>query len=799
MPFYDFDRFTQYRPLDIIIYTVMTTYRQERAETAVKNKFSYAEQEWRIIMRKKRWMGMALALALFAGTFSACAEQAAENSDVGLEDANGQTVKTEDADKLDPGQEEGNAESSAVEKKEPVVIGDRPLFCGSTLLEEVSVVPCVEVYTISPDLSNIDNLWQFYLQDEMADKLSKNGFVVCGNSGNEFFEQYEENRYNMIPNFVTVDSLMHTYHLYFGYLLKNLERDSLSEDLLQLSRRMLSGSQEQYDRLKGSEWESAARRNVVFFSVGTKLLDGSTQVCDYAEETAGQELERIESAKEILESELTGGMEDYTQYIPRGYYEGDEKLESYFRAMMWYGRVHFKQQDEDLDRSALLISKAMLDDSEAYELWSRLYAVTSFFAGASDDLGVCEYAPLIREVYGEDLEISDLTGKEEKFASFHARTADLPAPQINSIPIWDGQENVIQGFRFMGQRFTIDGAVMQKLIYSDVKENAEGQKRMLPDVLDVPAALGSDAALAILEESGAAEFAGYRENMERLREALEKENDDLWSASLYAGWLNTLRPLLTVKEEGYPVFMQNDEWLKKNLECFAGSFTELKHDTVLYTKQVLAEMGGDYIEEVDDRGYVEPEPLVYLRFRQLAEQTAQGLEYYGMLSDAERDNLSRLSEIARRLWTISQKELEDEVLSEEEYDFIRGYGGNIEHFWYEAMKEASEDGSPATKECPAAIVVDIATNPNGQVLEAGTGNPSYIYVVVKVDGKLKIARGSVYSFYQFVWPMEDRLTDDKWRRMLGIQVGEDGFFEQDLSVSKPQWTESYRYKYEWEY
>ena len=73
------------------------------------------------------------------------------------------------------------------------------------------------------------------------------------------------------------------------------------------------------------------------------------------------------------------------------------------------------------------------------------------------------------------------------------------------------------------------------------------------------------------------------------------------------------------------MFMQNEEWAKKNLECFAGSYTELKHDTVLYSKQVMAEMGGGMEEEPDDRGYVEPEPVVYERFASLAEQTAQGL------------------------------------------------------------------------------------------------------------------------------------------------------------------------------
>ena len=82
------------------------------------------------------------------------------------------------------------------------------------------------------------------------------------------------------------------------------------------------------------------------------------------------------------------------------------------------------------------------------------------------------------------------------------------------------------------------------------------------------------------------------------------------------------------------MFMQGEEWAKKNLECFAGSFTELKHDTILYTKQVMAEMGGGYEEEPDDRGYVEPEPLVSARFAELSDRTAEGLRKYGMLSAA---------------------------------------------------------------------------------------------------------------------------------------------------------------------
>lgn len=674
----------------------------------------------------------------------------------------------------------------------------RPMLIAETgQREEELPMPCVEAYALDPDLANVDNLWQFYVPDGMAELLSKNGFVVKEHAGKEFFEIYEMNRYSQIPNFVTVDSLMHTYHLYFSYLLKNIERDQLAESVTQLSMRMLDNSLAQYDVLKGSEWEGAALRNVAFFTVGAKLLNEDTQVNEDARELVLRELDAIDRTEWVEESVITGFQEDYTQYIPRGYYEGDEKLESYFKAMMWYGRTHFRQEDEDLDRSALLITWALLEDEQAYDLWEAVYAVTSFFAGASDDPGVCEYGPMIREAYGEDFSLEALVGDEEGFAKFRTLTSSVPAPVINSIPIGDGEDNVIPGFRFMGQRFTIDGAIMQQLIYQNVKENSAGERRMLPDVLDVPAALGSDLALRILQESGGTDYPGYLENMEKLRAGLSKENETLWSASLYAGWLHILRPLLIVKGEGYPMFMQGEQWAKKNLECFAGSFTELKHDTVLYSKQVIAEMGdGGYEEESDDRGYVEPEPLVYERFARLARQTAQGLEGYGMISEAAREDLMRLAEMADRLRVISEKELRDEVLTDEEYEFIRGYGGSIEHFWYEAVKDEGERDMITSQEFPAAVVVDIATDPNGRILEAATGNPSVLYVVVKVDGKVKLASGSVYSFYQFEWPLNDRLTDAKWCQMMGIAPDEEGYLSYDTSIDQPQWTQSYRFKWE---
>jgi len=38
---------------------------------------------------------------------------------------------------------------------------------------------------------------------------------------------------------------------------------------------------------------------------------------------------------------------------------------------------------------------------------------------------------------------------------------------------------------------------------------------------------------------------------------------------------------------------------------------------------------------------------------------------------------------------------------------------------------------------------------------------------VRVEGKLQLTRGAVFSYFEFPHPMKDRLTDENWQKMLG--------------------------------
>ena len=643
----------------------------------------------------------------------------------------------------------------------------------------VDFTPAVEPYQVEEGLANVTNREMFYLSPEAEKLLVENGFVVVPDTEREFFMLYEMNRYEPVPSFITTDSLLHNYHLFFSHLLRVVEKEELAPTLKELTQDMLSEAEKQYEALKGTEWENAAARNMAFFAVAGRLLEPDFPVPEPVREIVAEELKLIESRAGIQESPVMNMgqnrqapetlQEDYTQYLPRGHYNSSELLQSYFKAMMWYGRLTFRVKSEDETRSALLMTLALNQGDNARK-WDAIYQPTTFFVGKSDDLSYLEYRELLAEIYGQGAGLEEIVADQEKWETFKAKAAELRPPVVNSIPLFEediqpDRTGDTMGFRFMGQRFTLDAAIFQRLVYREVGENSRGERRMLPRALDIPAALGSEEAYSILAEEGETDYRGYRENMGKIREFIAGLGQDTWTQNLYWSWLYTLNPLLTEKGEGYPSFMTNRAWTRKELNTYLGSWTELKHDTILYAKQVYAEMGGG-AEDVDDRGYVEPNPHLYARLAALVAMTRDGLAARGLLADRDRESLDRLEELALALKTISEKELSNVPLTDEEYDLIRSYGGQLEHFWLEAMRDEGIDHRSAIYENPAALVADVATDPNGRVLQEATGHIFSIYAVVPVEGSLRIARGGVYSHYEFTWPLEQRLTDQEWQEIL---------------------------------
>ncbi len=528
-------------------------------------------------------------------------------------------------------------------------------------------------------------------------------------------------------------------------------------------------------------------KNVAFFGVAKALLEGGTDgLPSEAKGLVDAEIDLIKAHQGFADSPIFGRKEDYSQYVPRGHYTRNTLLENYFMAMMWYGRMSFnlykplpgagKEPDTESTRQAIMIAMAM--DEPAFDLWKTIYDPTVFFVGETDDLSAYDYQSLIKEIYGDRVELSSLVDNG-KVLVFIEKAAALKAPKIISGLIVDDEDKaVLKGFRFMGQRFIPDSYIFQGLVYDKV--GTQAKPRLFPSGLDAMAVLGSKRAYSILDGMGETQYENYVKQFEALKAEFAALKAEDWVQNLYWGWLYSLLALLNEKGDGYPTFMKGKAWVDKELNTSLGSWTELRHDTILYAKQSYTVLTGAVMPTAEAKGYVEPNPELYGRLASLAQMTFDGLQSRDLLTDTLASKLTDLKQTLLQLKTISEKELTGTTLSDDEYAAIRYFGNRLEGITTFPPEVASAVESDTDK--VMAVVADVHTDANtGQVLEEGVGYPYHLLVVVPVDGHLTLCQGAAFSYYEFRQPMADRLTDEAWQAKLA----------NNTAPETPAWTKSF--------
>jgi hypothetical protein len=650
-----------------------------------------------------------------------------------------------------------------------------------------------EGYTLPVDLDALGNIDQFAFGDAQSGFLARDGFVVAPAEWPEFYQLYENASDGEMPVFVTTDSVYHVYHLLFDKMLRDLEREHFEPDIRALTAACLQLAGDLYDELRGAELEDVARTVLAYFAVADGLIDPDAVAPPDVAGLVAAELALIDAHAGLASSPIFSRScpatcdpcaesplpecadqpcmcEDYSQYVPRGHYTRSEQLQRYFRTMMWYGRINMRLKIPDETRAALIITHILrntnVNGDLAADVWARVYDPTVFIVGKADDLGFHEYGALWDVVFGPNAAISDIAD-ETKLDAFIEAVRQLPPPQINGmwVYVWEDVEQATQGFRFMGQRFVLDAYVFDELTYREV--GTPFAPRMLPKGLDVMAALGSEQAYEILDQMGETAYLNYPEQMAKLRGEISALELDSWTQNLYWNWLYSLGPLLEKKGAKYPAFMRTQAWTCRDLHTALGSWTELKHDTILYAKQVMPPPWSIPPPELRN-GWVEPNPKAYARLLGLTRMTHAGLENRGLLTGDMRANLTHLDDLLGFLLDAAQRELAGEPLTDEGYERIKAYGSELEDLTLAASDVEQGEGEPIFDEDDqAAVVADVATSPEGQVLEEAIGRIFEVFVVVPDGaGGLHIAKGGVFSYYEFPWPMSDRLTDEAWREML---------------------------------
>lgn len=691
--------------------------------------------------------------------------------------------------------------------------------------EEITIDAQPPQYTLPLELSAISNMndidMVFSLTTQQEELLRSNGFFVRAfGDEKDIVEPYKYLKNHAIPIFVTSDTVLHLYHILFDQTLKGIEEREFFDDILDLSKAFFDKSLQEYESFTEPTLKEAARRNVCFFGVAVSLLQSpsdeyngseeiktvSFSIPTYAIDNVTNELASIEAHEGFEQSPIFRYKEDYSQYKPRGHYTQSEKLKRYFKAMMWYGRAAFLLRGSDIIREsdatiatiqACLISTSVAsltaEGEPVKNLWERVYTVTAFFVGTADDLIPSEYLTSIKTVFGMEFNVTEFTD-EEKMLNLLGALSQLRSPQIYGgtgnveIPAPFTKEQLVEalektkGMRLMGQRFIPDSYMFQQLVFPTTGRftgdgtpfTYEAGQRIMPRGLDIMLILGSTRAREHLDTEGDTAYEFYDQQVENLSKNFSSLNVTEWNHNLYWSWLYSFKPLLETFDTRYPSFMQTDAWKDKELQTALASWTELRHDTILYAKQSYTpRVTSIPPEETPVVGYVEPVPEFYHRILSLTTMTRTGLSSLHVLNETESQRLTNLEILLDRLLTISIAELEGRALNETEYEFIRTFGEQLEG----VILGVNSDGKQTT------IIADVHTDTNtALVLEEAVGYVQLILVAYKCpDGRIIGGAGPVFSYYEFKQPMSERLTDEEWNQML-----EDG-----QQPTNPEWTQSF--------
>ncbi len=633
------------------------------------------------------------------------------------------------------------------------LLGDAPAYAGPptpTSADDLLIAPIIRE-TLAADPA------------AMAVLLT-NGFVITDEAFGHFHHAYDVGLYQDVPLFVTTDAAYHVWHLAFSKVLREAEQQALLPVLEELVGGLRAAATDQRGELAGTELEEPASRVEQWFEAAADLLE----LAPATSPGAVAEVELARAAAEMTASPLTSfgdcnitvspsGCVDYTQFKPRGHYTRTADLERYFRAMSLLGQGGFFVTEPPSLRLGLLAARLLANDPELADRWRLIYEPTAFLVGLADDYTPFELAEVAGDLAPGGFEDPMVFADGDLIVSIGEELLARRSVGINP---------EAAAVRLMGARFVIDSFILDQLAWPNVGEAPDAQ-RVMVSPLDVAAAFGSSFAYEIQDAAGETAYLRYDEQLDAMRALIGGGTIGEWAATVYDAWLYALQPMWLPHGAAFPDFMRTPAWSAKAHQTGLASYTELKHDTLLYAKQGFAAQGGGDPPAFEPRHWVEPDPVVYARLSAAAGLLQRGLRDRALLPGDLDTLLDQVRQFLGRLERIARDELAGRPISQEDNDWLQLIGPELEALWVASSDLDATGEAPVASDEEAALVADIFRSTFG-ILELGTGGITPMYVMVPNDaGQFQIAYGATYSYYEFWVPeSEGRLTDEEWRQRL---------------------------------
>ncbi len=647
------------------------------------------------------------------------------------------------------------------------------------------------------------------LSDEVQNSLKENKLAIqrtapLKNVGTDDMIDlyYQLRRDKNIPIFITTDLAAHSQHLVFDRILQHIEEEYFFPRIQKLSTAFIQELSKRTDVN-----EDIRKKAVEYFQIPELILrtaPDKTETGIYSEpieyiEKSSEEINQIISEyseavvtnyKSIMAANAVGieaifnQMEDFTQYKPRGHYTKNKILESYFRAQMWFGRINFIIAHPDSETAspevlemlpvAMLITDTVQKNPQLYTTWTELFDPITLLIGFSDDLSFRETMPVWKS-----LEISNFTAwasdKNNLLELMQICHEKLSMPKISGTSVFytysEKDENSKiphnpMGWRFLGQRFTYDSFIHEKV------SSPRLYGRMMVQGLDIIKALGSKYADTLLADDYK-KYPDLNPILEIIQKNLSEKDEAFWKQNYYNQILYQIKTLASFEQDAGFYFTQSPLWNVKSQLSAHGTWAELRHDTILYAKQSYAEKGGDGDYEPTFRTEQIPEPTHYIEpnvpFWEASLAAAEGLNIicskFSLDDNDTKSVLENLMNVYTKCLEISKKEAANEPITADENRWIPTL---ISTFGHSVMVHNRGDWITDRDLLKMACIADVFTNiEDGVCLEVGIANPHKLYVPLNDGhGGKRIAIGYVFSYCEFPQPANNRLNDDEWKEIV---------------------------------
>jgi hypothetical protein len=473
----------------------------------------------------------------------------------------------------------------------------------------------------------------------------------------------------------------------------------------------------------------------------------------------------------------------------------------------------------------------LLRRSGGFGTWQRFDQLLQAFVGRTDSMTFAQLGDVLAEAKvrspADVKDLDALSALQEKVLRGTTGGQHIRGDVYLSPP---GSQKVRlpRSFTVLGQRFVLDSWALAKVVYDDILWDHDKVARRVPSGLDTAfAVLANDQAVEELVRRLTARDGhpwrdghNYQHNLAAVRNVVDALKPEAWEDSLYQHWLGTLRELSKpTTDRTYPEAMRTRAWAMKALNTQLASWSQLRHDTVLYVKPSYTGVPTcDY-----PAGYVEPVPHFWARLGKMATRAADRIDkasypdrivvsdvpvvgdtgpvrrkgekvtYRG--KDTQDHQVRFLRNFASRvavLQGIAEKELAQKPLSAEETKFLKevvqtvrqGSGSTRYGGWYPGLFYPERTDAGVWD----ATVADVHTDPPaprigdpGCVLHQGVGNVDFLLLALESGRDRMVYAGPVLSYYEFEVVGMARKSDSEWRK--DIKAGK--------LPPRPEWTRGY--------